>query len=182
MSSDSPSGRDPDDAEATWIQNRTTFQRVYDVVNGLTAYQSADVVADRAQCSPDGARNALGQLAEMGIVDRRGDHPVEYRRNESYFQWKRIERLTAEHTPEELRSRVENLIDEDAKLQREFDVPDPDAVPAARVENTTHEEVHDQLAALSRWRTVRHDIELLQRAVSRASSSNRDDGDVEASA
>ena len=182
MSSDESSGCDLDDTEATWMSDRTTFQRVYDVVTGLTAYQPANVVADRAQCSPDGARNALGQLAEMGVADQRGDRPVTYRRNESYFRWKRIERLAAEHTPEELRSRVEDLLDEDAELQREFGVPDPDAVPAAQIEETTHTGVHDHLEALSRWRTVRHDIGLLQRAVSRASGHRRDDGDVEASA
>jgi len=137
MSSDGSSGCDLDDTEATWMSDRTTFQRVYDVVTGLTAYQPANVVADRAQCSPDGARNALGQLTEMGVADQRGDRPVTYRRNESYFRWKRIERLAAEHTPEELRSRVEDLLDEDAELQREFGVPDPDAVPAAQVEETT---------------------------------------------
>ncbi|PSQ55847.1 hypothetical protein BRD22_07875 [Halobacteriales archaeon SW_8_68_21] len=181
MSSDSSSGRDPNEAEATWVNDRTTFQRVYDVVTGLTAYQPADVVADRARCSPDGARNALGQLAEMGVVDRRGDRPVEYRRNESYFQWKRIERLAAEHTSEELRSRVERLLDEDADLQREFGVPDPDAVPAGQLGDATHGEIHDRLEALARWRTVRHDVELLQRAVSRA-SGRHGDGDIEASA
>ena len=182
MIGDSSSSRDPEDTEATWVNDRTTFQRVYDVVTGLTAYQPANIVADRARCSPDGARDALGQLAEMGVVDRRGDRPVEYRRNESYVRWKRIERLAAEHTPEELRSRVEDLLDEDAELQREFGVSDPDAVPAARVEETTHAEVHDHLEALSRWRTVRYDIELLQHAVSRARGHRYDDGDVEASA
>nr|WP_233255312.1 hypothetical protein [Haloplanus rallus] len=118
----------------------------------------------------------------MGIIDKRGTRPVEYRRNESYFQWKRVERLADEHTYAELRERLDQLLEEDADLQRSFDVPTPDSVEVARIENGEHAAVHDRLESLSRWRTVRRDIELLQQAVSRAADRQRDGSDLDASA
>ncbi|SFR47348.1 DUF7342 family protein [Halorubrum sodomense] len=170
------------EARRRWKDDRTTFQRVYDVMTGVTEPASASEVADRAACSPDGARNALTQLAELGIVDRRGSRPAEYRRNESYFEWKRVETLADDHTAAALRERLDDLLAEDADLQESFGVPDPDAVSVAPVEGGDHAAVHDRLESLSRWRTVRHDIELLQRAVSRAQARGRDETDLGASA
>ncbi|MDB9249116.1 hypothetical protein PN419_08835 [Halorubrum ezzemoulense] len=165
-----------------WKRDRTTFQRVYDVITGVTEYTGASGIADRADCSTDGARDALTQLAEMGVVDHREGRPAEYRRNESYFQWKRVERLADEHTHAELREHLDQLLEEDADFQRSFSVPSPDSVDIARIEGGEHAAVHDRLESLSRWRTVRHDIELLQRAVSRAADRHRDGGDLGASA
>jgi hypothetical protein len=178
---DSSSSEDAE-AQRRWKRSRTTFQRVYDVLTGVTDYASANDIAERADCSPDGARNALTQLVEMGIADRRGSRPAEYRRNESYFEWKRVETLAEEHTPAALRDRLDDLLEEDAELQRSFGVPDPDAAGVAPVEAGDHAAVHDRLESLSRWRTVRHDIELLQRAVSRADARGRDGTDLGASA
>ncbi len=170
------------EAQRRWKSERTTFQRVYDVMTGVTDYARASDVARRADCSPDGARNALTQLVEMGVVERRGSRPTEYRRNESYFEWKRVETLADEHTQAELRERLDDLLEEDTELQQSFGVPDPDAAAVARIEGGEHAAVHDRLESLSRWRTIRRDIELLQRAVSRAGARQHDGGDLGASA
>ena len=170
------------ETQRRWKSERTTFQRVYDVITGVTDYAPASDIAERAECSPDGARDALTQLTEMGVVDQRGSRPAEYRRNESYFEWKRVETLADEHTEGELEERLDDLLEEDADLQQSFGVPDPDAASVARIEDGDHEAVHDRLESLSRWRAIRHDIELLQRAVSRADTRRRDGGDLGASA
>jgi|APHM01.1.fsa_nt_gi hypothetical protein len=171
-----------DETRHQWRQDRTTFQRVHDVVSGITEYTTASGIANRADCSADGARDALSQLAEMGVVAQRGSRPTEYRRNESYFRWKRVEQLTENHTQAELRERLDQLLEEDADFQQSFDVPSPESVATARIEDGDHAAVHDQLESLSRWRTVRHDIELLQRAISRAADRQREDGNLGASA
>ncbi|WP_435099759.1 DUF7342 family protein [Halorubrum sp. N11] len=170
------------EAQRRWKSERTTFQRVYDVMTGVTDYAQASDIAERADCSPDGARNALTQLAEMGVVAQRGSRPAEYRRNESYFEWKRVETLADEHTRAELRERLDDLLEEDSDLQQSFGAPAPDAAAVARIEDGDHGAVHDRLESLSRWRTVRRDIELHQRAVSRADTRRRDGGDLGASA
>ncbi|SEH68871.1 hypothetical protein SAMN05192561_1385 [Halopenitus malekzadehii] len=179
MSDESP-GSTPDpkrssDAKTRWTSERTTFQRVYDVMTGVSDYATAADVAERARCSADGARNALAQLVEMGIVERRDGRPAEYRRNDSYFRWKRIEELAREHSATALRSQVADLLEEDEEFRDRFDATDPDSIPPATFEITDHDAIHDRFAALSRWRSVRHDIDVLQRAAHRAEQRNGND-------
>lgn len=164
-----------DDARARWRAERTTFQRVYDVITGTTDYEAATAISERADCSPDGARAALTQLVEMGIVESRGSRPTEYRRNDSYLRWKRIESLARGHTAGELREQVEELLEEDQSFQEEFEAPDPDTISPAMFESTDHDVVHERWDALTRWRSVREDLEVLQQAIHRAEgdSENR---------
>lgn len=141
---------------------------MYDVISGTTDYEPASEIADAADCSADGARDALAQLVEMGVAERRNGRPATYRRNDSYFRWKRVEDLAANNSAGELRERVEDLAAEDESLRERFDAPDPDSVPPATFEARDHDEIHDRWEALTRWRTVRRDLDLLQRAAHRA--------------
>lgn len=159
-----------EDARAEWQAERTTFQRIYDVLAGTTEPQSVRTFAERAACSETGARAALEQLVEMGIAERRETRPVTYRRNDAYFTWKRVEALAREHSAGELRERVEELIAEDEAFQERFGVPAPDAVTAADLPVDDHEAFHGAWAALNDWRTVRRDIAVLRRAARRADS------------
>jgi flagellar basal body rod protein FlgC len=170
------------DAHARWEAERTTFQRVYDIVTGVTEYASASEIAERAACSDDGARDALTQLVEMGIVEKRDSRPVEYRRNEAYFRWKRIEELASEHSTAALRSQIDALVEEDKSFQERFNAPDPDAISPTAFETTDYDDIHDRWEALSRWRSVRHDIEVLQQAAHRAEQQQENDASDTASA
>ena len=162
-------------ASDRWQEHRTTFQRVYDVLVGSQASLTAGEFAEEANCSETGARKALEQLSEMGIAERRDGRPAGYRRNDSYFRWKRIESLAREHSPDDLRTRVDELIEEDAKFQETYGVPDPDAVSTADVAVDDHDALHDHWEDLSEWRTVRRDIRVLRRAVERAETRVDDD-------
>ena len=162
-------------AAARWQDDRTTFQRVYDVLAGSGSFLTAGEFADRAACSETAARDALEQLVEMGIADRRDGRPAGYRRNDSYFRWKRIESLAREHSPDELQDRLDALIAEDEAFQDEYGVPAPDAVSTADLPVDDHDAVYDRWEALSEWRTVRRDIKLLRRAVERT-QGRVDDG------
>lgn len=44
-----------------WREDRTSFQRVYDVLIGSQTFLTAQEFADRADCSETAARNALEQ-------------------------------------------------------------------------------------------------------------------------
>ena len=156
------------EARTRWHEERTTFQRVYDVITGTTDYTSAKVISERADCSTDGARSTLSQLVEMGIVEHRGERPKEYRRNESYFRWKRVDTLAREHSVADLREQVEALLDENQAFQERFDAPDPDTVSPAMFESIEHDMIHERWEALTRWRSVREDLEILQQAIHRA--------------
>lgn len=164
-----------DSPRESWAADRTTFQRVYDYVVGTLEYTSAAAIAERADCSEAGARSALEQLVEMGIADRHEGRPVGYRRNESYFRWKRIEDLAREHTAEELRETVDDLIEADERLQEEYGVPDPDALAPGTFTRSDHDAVHDLWEDVTEWRTIRRDIGILQRAAHRADRGEAND-------
>jgi predicted transcriptional regulator len=159
------------DGADQWQKDRTTFQRVYDVLVGSQAFLTAREFADRADCSETGARKALEQLVEMGIAERQDGRPASYRRNESYLQWRRIESLAREHDPDDLRTRVNELIAEDEGFQEEYGVTDPDAVFTDDIAVDDHETLHEYWEDVSEWRTVRRDIRILRRAVERAEAS-----------
>ena len=158
-----------------WQDERTTFQRVYDTLVGSQSFLTAQELADRAECSETAARNTLEQLAEMGVAERRDGRPARYRRNDSYFRWKRVESLAREHGPDELQERLDELIAKDKEFQDEYGVPDPAAVSTADLPVDDHDALHERWEDLSEWRTVRRDIRLLRRAAERTRSS-ADDG------
>lgn len=160
-----------------WDRDRTVFQRVYDVLVGTTDSVSAQQFAEWANCSENGARQALDQLVEMGIAEQTEARPSLYQRNPSYFRWKRIETLAHEHSAGELRARLEELMQTDRELQEKYGVPDPDAVVVSDDSPKDHETVHERWDDLTEWRTIRRDITLLKRAVQRIESSN--DGRVQ---
>lgn len=151
-----------------WQADRTTFQRVYDVIVGSQTFEGARAYAERAECSETGARQALEQLVEMGIAERRDGRPARYRRNDSYVRWRRVESLAREHSPEALRDRVEALITEDEAFQDEYGVPDPGSVSTGDISVDDHEGLEERWADVSEWRTIRRDITVLRRAVDRA--------------
>ncbi|MCO8242973.1 hypothetical protein [Haladaptatus sp. AB643] len=157
-----------------WQADRTTFQRVYDVLVGTSDPASAQQFAEWADCSENGARQALEQLTEMGIAERTDTRPATYQRNPSYFRWKRVEQLAREHSPSDLRARIDDLIENDQAYQAEYGVPDPDAVATADDAVEDHESLHERWNDLSEWRTIRRDIIVLKQAVQRAESTSDD--------
>ncbi|EMA54850.1 DUF7342 family protein [Halococcus salifodinae] len=169
-------------ARTQWQEERTTFQRVYDVITGATEYTSAKEIGERADCSTDGARRVLSQLIEMGIVEYQGDRPREYRRNDSYFRWRRVDTLAREHSVSDLREQVDALLEEDQSFQDRFEAPDPNAVSPAVFEHVEHESIHEQWEGLTRWRSVREDLEVLQQAIHRAERDSEGNAKTSASA
>jgi predicted ArsR family transcriptional regulator len=153
-----------------WQGDRTTFQRVYDVLIATRKFLTAADFAERADCSENGARRALEQLAEMGIASRQEGRPARYRRNDSYFTWRRVESLAREHTAAELRERIAGLIQDDEAFQEQYGVPEPDAVSTDELPIDDHEALEERWEDLQEWRTVRRDIRLLRRAVQRVES------------
>ncbi len=165
---------DDRNAVEQWREDRTTFQRVYDVVLGSQSVMTAQDVAERAECSETGARKALDQLAEMGIAERQEGRPVGYRRNDAYLTWKRVESLARDHSPDELRQRVDELMEEDGAFQERYGVPEPDAVAPDDRPVGDHDAIHDLWDDLGEWRTIRRDIRVLRRAVRRAETGVED--------
>lgn len=145
-----------------WDAGKTTRDRVYEVAIQLREPATTSDVAERADCSVDAARSHLDWLADVGVVTREEGHPTTYRRNESYFEWRRVEELRREHTPEELLARLEDLTAEERDFRERYDATHPDDVDALAAAD--HATVHEAWEDLTDWRTVRREIRLLERA------------------
>lgn len=150
-----------DDKRRVWDEGKTTRDRVYEVAIQLYDAASAAEIADRADCSTDAARNHLEWFAEVGIVDRQPGRPTTYRRNESYFEWRRVQELRRTMSDRELLDRLEELTTEERGYRERYDAVHPDDVDA--LDAADHDEVHEVWEELNDWRTVRREIRLLER-------------------
>lgn len=145
-----------------WDEGKTTRDRVHDVAIQLYDAVSAADVADRADCSTDAARQHLEWFADVGIVTREAGRPVTYRRNESYFDWKRADELRRTHDDGELLERLEALTEQEREFRTRYDAAHPDDVDA--LDAADHAEVHEVWLDLNEWQRVRREIRLVERA------------------
>ena len=164
---DSPA---PDVAEefAEAVSDAPADERVYRVA--LQLYEPARVaeVAERAECAPDTARRHLQRFTDLGVITRVTDDPATYQRNESYFEWRKRQRL-ADCSMDELRDRLETLTARERTFRERYDAETPAAVDA--LAHADHDELEAVWLDLSEWQTVRERIERLE-AVRRARTSD----------
>lgn len=134
-------------------------ERVYRVALQLYEPTRVAAVAERADCADDTARRHLERFAEIGVVERVGDDPATYRRNESYFEWRkrhRLERLS----DAELRDRLADLTQRERGFRDRYDADGPGEVDALEVAD--YDDVEDVWLDLSEWETVRRRIRRIE--------------------
>jgi len=79
------------------FKDGSTKERMLDVVVQLREPQKVSQVANRAECDTETARDYLEWFESMGIVRENSGRPVRYARNESYFQWRRVEQIRKQY-------------------------------------------------------------------------------------
>ncbi len=89
----SPAESDFSEELAERVENIPTDERVYQTALELYEPTQVSEVAERADCSKNGARRHLKRLAEIGLLTRVMDNPESFKRNKSYFEWRRFNRL-----------------------------------------------------------------------------------------
>jgi hypothetical protein len=161
-------------ARESWDAERTTFQRVYDVLVGVHEATSVAQFARWADCSETGARSALEQLTETGIAQRREGRPAEYRRNDSFpLATDRSARARAS-PPRNYVEASRTSLSETTNYGEKSGVPGPEAVTGDELVADDHEQLHEIRDDLTEWRTVRRDIGMLRRAERRADARDAD--------
>lgn len=149
-------------AWADELEARSTKERVYEVATTLTEPTRIAEVAARAECSKGGARTTLEWLTELGVLARVTDDPATYRRNEAYFDFRRVYHLSQEYDGDELEELIEAYDDRETALAARFDAETPADVDVLQtVEFDELDAVYDWL---SEWRTVRRRLRELRRA------------------
>jgi hypothetical protein len=166
-----------DDPEET-LRGGPVRERLLDVIAQVREPTKVSRVAERAGCDPETAREYLRWFAEMGMVREISGRPVQYERNESYWQWRRVERIREEYSEAEIVDVLSETVDAIAEYRERFGAESPDDVSLVdRGDGTSVEEVWE---ALSEWQTLERRAALLDAARRAESPSSGDVGPVDA--
>ncbi|MFC4988888.1 DUF7342 family protein [Saliphagus infecundisoli] len=160
-----PPASHPDTTDAVeaerqrWDRDASTRDRVYETAIQFYEPATAAEVAERARCSPDGAREQLEWLDDRGIVEPIDGRPKRYQRNNAYVEWARANELRRERTDSELETTLRELLAEHHAFQEQYGVDAPYEVDALEEESieTAWEEIGE-------WKTIRRDIRRIERA------------------
>ncbi|OTF01703.1 hypothetical protein [Halorubrum sp. SD683] len=156
---------------AELVRGGRTREDFLNAVLGLSAPATVSEVADRAGHGVDAAREYLEWFERMGIVTRVTESPATYERNQSYLNWRRVQRLREEYTTEELLTFLESETERVDAFVDEYGVDSPDEVSISERTTGSDRSVSAVWAELSEWRTARRHVRLLERAL----SPDRDD-------
>lgn len=142
------------------LEAQPADERVYRVALQLYEPARVAVIAERAACSSDTARRHLERLEEIGVVERNSDSPATFSRNESYFDWRKTNRLER-LSDADLSERLGDLTDREASFRETYDADAPGNVDA--LDHADYHEVEDVWMDLSEWQTVRDRIRRIER-------------------
>lgn len=137
-------------------------ERMLDVVLQLQEPTAVAEVAERVVCDTETARDYLQWFAEMGLVREREGRPTRYEPNRSYLRWRRVERIRADYSEEEIVAELKRVLETVAEYRERFDADDPDAV--SLVDAADGQDAEATWEALSAWKTAAKRAELLDAA------------------
>lgn len=150
-------------SQRRWHDGADTFDRVYDVVLGVTSPTPYTEIAELADCSPNAAKKHLDRLAEMGIVRaEREARPATYERHDGYLEWQDASRIATDLAVDEIIDRVERLEAQQADYEAQFETTDPTAVTV--FDHDDHDTIHERMTAVSEWQGVIRDLRLYELA------------------
>ena len=157
----SPPESDFSEGLAERVENIPTDERVYQTALELHEPTQVSEVAERADCSKNAARRHLKRLAEIGLLTRVMDNPESFKRNKSYFEWRRFNRLS-ELTDSEYKKRVGELLSENESYQEQYDVEKPGAIDP--LDYTEYGDPEQVWLELNNWEAIQTEIQDLRRA------------------
>lgn len=159
---------------AELVRGDRTRDDFFDAVLTLTTPATVGEIADRAGHGVDAAREYLNWFERMGIVHRRTESPATYERNQEYFDWRRVQLLRREYTPEELVTRLERETERVAEFRAELGAESPDEVSLSAYAADTDRSVAEVWETVSAWKTAQNRITLLERALEAESGGAAD--------
>lgn len=139
-------------------------ERLLDVIVGLRTPTKVSTIAERADCDTETAREYLEWFAEMGMVHCDDGRPVRYERNDSYFQWRRVNQIRETYAEQEIVAALDDTLDRIEEFRTQFDAQRPEDV--SLVEATREQDLSTEAAweALSEWETLVRRAALLDAA------------------
>ena len=128
------------------------MERVSMLVPNLTEETTVAEVADDADVSKETARKHLSHFENWNVLVRTGTNPETFVRNESYFDWLRVDTLRREQSVEELQETLSELAAEDERFTEEFGVDSP---ADASMLNEGYEKADESAEKVRQWQSVR---------------------------
>lgn len=160
----------------TVLKDGPIRERLLDVVLQLREPTKVSVIADRADCDTETAREYLEWFTSMGIVREQAGRPVRYERNDSFLRWRRVERIRQRCSEREIVDELEGMIAELQTYRERFDAESPDELSV--VDSSTEMAVEELWEELSEWKALEQRAELLD-AARRESASGGSPGRVD---
>lgn len=136
----------------TQEDDRSALERVSRLVPNLTEETTVATVAADAGVSKETARKYLHHFANWNVVVRTGTDPETFVRNESYFEWLRVDALRRDHSADELQDLLSDLAAEDERLAAEFEADVPANVGLLE---EGYADAAERAETVRRWQGVR---------------------------
>lgn len=149
---ESPPDLDEVESPDSLLTGGSIRERLLDTVVGLRSPTKVSVIADLADCDTETARDYLEWFDEMGLVHRHDGRPIQYERNDSYFQWRRIDHIRDEYSEQEIVQALSDTLEQIEAYRAEFDADGPEEV--SLVEASRDRPTEDAWDALSEWKTL----------------------------
>jgi predicted ArsR family transcriptional regulator len=159
---ESPPDLDALESVDSVFENGPIRERLLDVIVGLRAPTRVAAIADLADCDPETARDYLEWFAEMGMVHRHEGRPVQYERNDAYFQWRRIDRIRESYSEDEIVEALSETVDRIEEHRTRFGAHGPEDVSLVEMSDETS--IEAAWEALSEWETLERRAALLDAA------------------
>ena len=161
MSNSGPPDKSMPSDFAERLESAPTDERVYRVALEITEPTTVSEVASRADCSKNAARRHLKRLADIGLLTTVMEDPATYERNESYFRWRRLNRL-AELSEDESNERLRELLSKHESYKDKYGVETPDELDP--LEYDEFGDAERVWLDINDWRAVRNEIRDLRLA------------------
>ena len=145
------------------LKQGPTRERVLDVVLQLHEPTKVSVVAERADCDPETARDYLRWFADMGVARESPGRPVRYERNDSYLRWRRREHVRSSLSDEEIAEELAKTLEGIEEYRVKYDAGSPEEVSLLGVAESS-DEVESVWRDLSDWKTLERRAETLDEA------------------
>ncbi|WP_128476925.1 DUF7342 family protein [Halorussus pelagicus] len=134
------------------MENRSALERVSMLVPNLTEETPVAEIADDADVSKETARKYLHHFENWNVLVRTGTNPDVFVRNESYFDWLRIDSLRQEQSVDELQETLSELAAEDERFAEELGADSP---ASASMLEEGYENAGESAEKVRRWQSVR---------------------------
>ncbi|WP_135823557.1 DUF7342 family protein [Halorussus ruber] len=133
-------------------ENRSALERVSLLVPNLNEEASVAEIAEDADVSKETARKYLKHFENWNVLVQTGTNPETFVRNESYFDWLRIDTLRQEQSVDELQETLSELAAEDERLAEELEAESP---ATASMLGNGYEAAGERAEKVREWQSVR---------------------------